>query len=121
MKLNDENPVFSQKLAPSTESDCPDRFARAIQSRNGPPRVNIDPDKPEKGLAKLVLSVVELLRNVLERQAIRKIETGNLSEIEIDRLGTALMNLEQKVRELQDHFQIDELNVNLGPLGKLND
>ena len=84
-------------------------------------RVNIDPHQVEQGLLKLVLALVELLRQLLEKQAIRRIEAGSLSGAEIDRLGSTLMQLEAKVRELQQQFGIDSLNINLGPLGNLLD
>ncbi len=81
----------------------------------------MDPDKVEQGLSKLVLAVVELLRQLLEKQAIRRIEGGTLTMEEIDRVGTTLMKLEKKIKELQEHFGIDDLNINLGPLGDLLD
>ena len=87
--------------------------------------MNIDPEKVEQGLVKLVLVIVELLRQLLERQAIRRMEAGTLMGEEIDRLGTTLMRLEERIKELQKHFQIhfqiEDLNINLGPLGKLID
>ena len=67
-----------------------------------PDRIEIEPDDVERGLAGLVLGVVELLRQVLERQAVRRMERGTLSDEEIERVGLALMRLEQKVRELAD-------------------
>lgn len=86
-----------------------------------PSRVNIDPEKVEQGLAKLVLTVVELIRQLAEKQAIRRVESGSLSSDEIARLGTTLMQLEKKMNELKEHFGIDDLNINLGPLGNLVD
>jgi hypothetical protein len=81
-----------------------------------PDRIAIDPDDVERGLAGLVLGVVELLRQVLERQAVRRMERGTLSDEEIERVGLALMRLEQKVRELAGHFGLDEedLRIRLG-------
>ena len=86
-----------------------------------PSRVNIDPEKVEQGLAKLVLTIVELIRQLLEKQALRRVESGSLSDEEIERLGTTLMRLETKMNELKQHFRIDDLNINLGPLGNLVD
>ncbi|HEV8717972.1 MAG TPA: gas vesicle protein K [Candidatus Binatia bacterium] len=83
--------------------------------------MQVDPEKVEQGLVKLVLALVEFLRQILEKQAIRKMESGNLTAEEIDRLGTTLMKLEEKIKELQKHFAIDDLNLNLGPLGNLID
>lgn len=82
-------------------------------------RVEIEPGKVEQGLLKLVLTLVELIRQLMEKQAMRRIEAGTLTEAEIDRLGTTLMQLEDKIKELQKQFEIDELNINLGPLGNL--
>jgi hypothetical protein len=73
----------------------------------------------EQGLLKLVLTLVELIRQLMEKQALRRIEAGSLTDPEIDRLGTTLMQLEDKIKELQEQFEIDELNINLGPLGNL--
>lgn len=73
-----------------------------------PPRIDIDPDDVERGLAGLVLGLVELLRQVLERQAVRRMEGGTLSDEEVERVGLALMRLEKKVRELADHFGLSE-------------
>lgn len=88
---------------------------------DNPSRINIDPGKAEEGLAKLVLTVVELIRQLVEKQAIRRVESGSLSSDEIARLGTTLMQLEKKMNELKEHFGIDDLNINLGPLGNLVD
>jgi len=78
-------------------------------------------DQPEQGLARLVLTLVELLRQVIERQAVRRMEGGSLSGDEVERMGLALMELEAKMIELRDVFGLgpDDLNVDLGPLGKL--
>ena len=69
-----------------------------------PERIDIDPDDVERGLAGLVLGLVELLRQVLERQAVRRMEGGTLTDEEIERVGLALMRLERKVRELADRL-----------------
>ncbi len=84
-------------------------------------RINIDPKNVEKGLAKLVLTLVELIRKLLEKQAMRRVEAGSLSEEEIERVGETLMKLENKVKELKEIFGLkdEELNLNLGPLGDL--
>ena len=78
-----------------------------------PERIDIDPDDVERGLAGLVLGVVELLRQVLERQAVRRMEGGSLTDDEIERVGLALMRLERKVKELADHFGLDEKDIRL--------
>jgi len=84
-----------------------------------PSRINLEPEKVEQGLAKLVLSLIELLRQLMERQAIRRMESGSLSPDEIERLGATFMKLEKRMEELKEHFGIDDLNLDLGPLGKL--
>lgn len=86
-----------------------------------PERINIDPKNVEKGLSKLVLTIVELLRKLLEKQALRRIEGGSLSDEEIERLGLTLMRLENKMQELKKVFSLEDedLNINLGPLGDL--
>jgi hypothetical protein len=84
-------------------------------------RVNADPEHVERGLAQLVLTIVELLRELMERQALRRIEGGTLDDAEIERLGTAFMRLEERMQELKDEFGLtgEDLNLNLGPLGDL--
>lgn len=84
-------------------------------------RVNLDPDNAEEGLAQLVMTVIELLRQIVERHAIRRVEGGHLTEEQIENLGVALMNLEEKMKELKDIFGLDaeDLNIDLGPLGRL--
>jgi hypothetical protein len=84
-------------------------------------RVNADPDNLEKGLAQLVLTVIELLRQLMERQAIRRIEGGTLSAEEIERLGRTFMALAERMEELKDTFGLadEDLNLDLGPLGNL--
>jgi len=107
--------------APDIASDCLAELATTLEPARGAARLNIDPEKVEQGLMKLVLVIVELLRQLLERQALRRMEAGTLTGEEIDRLGTTFMRLEEKVKALQKHFQIEDLNLNLGPLGKLLD
>jgi Gas vesicle protein K len=84
-------------------------------------RVNADPEGLEKGLAQLVLTIVELLRQLMERQAVRRVESGSLTEEEIERLGRTLMALAERMDELKEVFGLEDqdLNLNLGPLGDL--
>ena len=86
-----------------------------------PRRVNADPEKVEKGLAQLVLTLVELLRQLMERQALRRMEQGNLTDEQIERLGQTFMKLEKRMEELKAEFELEDsdLNLNLGPLGDL--
>ncbi|HZB97933.1 MAG TPA: gas vesicle protein K [Candidatus Sulfotelmatobacter sp.] len=80
-----------------------------------------DREDVARSLACLVLTVIELLRQLMERQAIRRVEAGGLSDEEIERLGQALMALEDRMEELKDEFGLtdEDLNLNLGPLGNL--
>ncbi len=84
-------------------------------------RIDADPERLEKGLAQLVLTVVELLRQLMERQAIRRIEGGSLTDEEVERLGQTFMALSERMEELKAEFDLgdDDLNLNLGPLGNL--
>lgn len=84
-------------------------------------RINTDPEDVEKGLAQLVLTIVELLRQLMERQALRRVEAGGLTEEQVERLGRTLMLLGERMEELKHQFGLedDELNLNLGPLGNL--
>src|ERR1051325_11205179 len=78
-----------------------------------PERIDIDPDEVERGLAGLVLGLVELLRQVLEKQAVRRMEGGTLTDDEVERVGLALMRLEKKVRELASHFGLSDDDIQL--------
>jgi uncharacterized protein YjiS (DUF1127 family) len=84
-------------------------------------RIHLDPDQAEHGLAQLVMTVIELLRQIVERHAIRRVEGGTLTDEQIEDLGIALMNLEEKMEELKEVFGLDaeDLNIDLGPLGNL--
>ena len=84
-----------------------------------PQRINFEPEEVEHGLVKLVLSLVELVRQLLEKQALRRIEGGGLSAGQVERLGVTLLRLEQQMTALKTHFQIDSLDLDLGPLGHL--
>lgn len=83
--------------------------------------VNLDPDNVDHGLAQLVLTVIELLRQIVERQAMERVEGGSLTEEQIEKLGASLMMLEDKMAEMQEYFGIEDedLNIDLGPLGNL--
>ena len=107
-------------------SDNLDDFVRGLEhlerlGQSLPSRVNADPRNVEKGLAKLVLTLIELLRQLMERQAVRRMEGGTLADDEVERLGQTFMKLEQRMEELKKAFGLEGegLNLNLGPLGKL--
>ena len=84
-------------------------------------RLNLDPDDMRRSVAHLVLTLVEFVRRLLERQAIRRMDEGTLDESQVEDLGRALMLLEQTIDELARQFELDraDLNLDLGPLGKL--
>ena len=86
-----------------------------------PRRVNADPERVEQGLAQLVLTLVELLRQLMERQALRRMDQGSLTDEQIERLGETFMKLEQRMEDLKREFGLEDrdLNLNLGPLGDL--
>lgn len=88
-------------------------LARAL-----PERIDADPEKVEQGLARIVLTVVELLRRVLEHQAVRRMDGGTLSDEEIERLGLALLKLSERMEELKTTFGLtdEDLSIDLGPL-----
>jgi hypothetical protein len=85
------------------------------------PRIDIDPEAVERGLGQLVLTVVELVRQLLERQALRRVEAGSLTDEQTERLGLALMRLEDRMQRLKQEFGLEDrdLELTLGPLADL--
>ena len=92
-----------------------------LRGAGGPPRWNADPDEVRRSVLKLVLTLVEFIRQLLERQAIRRMEVGTLTDEETEAVGLALMRLEETIKDLSEQFGIasDELNLDLGPIGRL--
>ena len=92
-----------------------------VAQTTGPPRWNANPDEVRRSVVKLVLTIVELIRQLLERQAIRRMEANTLTAGETEAVGLALMRLEETVRELGAQFDLspEDLNLDLGPVGKL--
>jgi len=84
-------------------------------------RLNIDAEKTKNGLAQLVLTVVKLLHELLEKQAIHRIDGGGLTDAEVERLGFTLMRQSEEITRIAHEFDLesDDLNLDLGPLGKL--
>lgn len=84
-------------------------------------RINADPEGVERGLAQLVLTIVELLRQLMERQALRRVDAGGLTDKQVERLGETLMLLSERMEELKTEFGLEDrdLNLDLGPLGRL--
>ena len=107
MLITNDEEALRQQLS-FTESTIPERIAA-------------DADSVENGLAKLVMSIIELVRRLLERQALRRMDAGNLTDEEIERLGNALMKLEEKMGEMKKIFGLedDDLNLSLGPIKTL--
>jgi hypothetical protein len=83
--------------------------------------IDADPESVERGLVSLVLTIVELLRQLMERQALRRVDQGSLTDEQIERIGATLMALEGRMAELREHFGLEpeDLNIDLGPLGPL--
>lgn len=110
--------MTSRPLGPATDAEVSDLIALANAL---PERINADPDKVEQGLARLVLTVIELLRRVLEHQAVRRMDGGSLSDEQIEKLGLALLRLNDRMDELKETFGLtdEDLSVDLGPLGEL--
>lgn len=86
-----------------------------------PQRLETSADSVERDLFKLVLTIVELVRQLMERQALRRVDQGDLSEDQVEELGTALMRLEEAMTDLRDRYDLSpsDLNIDLGPLGML--
>lgn len=84
-------------------------------------RINTDRDTVERDLMKLVLTIVELIRQLMERQALRRVEHGDLTEDQEERLGLTLMLLEERMTELRQRYDLkpEDLNIDLGPLGPM--
>lgn len=121
MSVQDLDHQLGEKIlnAPSNMGD----FVTEIDKVSNvlPQRINTDPECVDHGLAKLVLTIIELLRQLMERQALRRIENGSLSDEEIERLGQTFIKLEDRMGELLQIFDLEDedLNINLGPLGDL--
>jgi len=125
----------SARRAKGANGTHPARGARAVERRKikairkqietlaaaRPPRWNADPEDVRRAVLKLVLTLVELIRQLLERQAIRRMEAGTLTDDETESVGLALMRLQETVLDLAKQFDIspEELNLDLGPVGKL--
>jgi hypothetical protein len=106
--------------APVTAADLR-ALRREVAKRAAPMRWNPEPDDVQKSVAQLVLTIVEFLRKLMERQAIRRMEEKTLTRKEVEAVGTALMQLEDTIRDIGRKFGLapEDLNLDLGPLGKL--
>lgn len=105
------------------DADDPELFAAELSEIAPalPAHIDASPEDVEAGLGKLVLTLVEFLRQVLEHQAVRRMEGGSLSDEEVERLGLALMRLQERLEEIKNEFGLagEDLNIDLGPLGRL--
>jgi hypothetical protein len=104
-------------VPPPPGANWPDRPRADALTR----RINAEPEELEQGLAQLVLTIVELLRQLMERQALRRVQAGDLTDEETERLGRTMMLLAERMDELKEQFGLTDrdLNLNLGPLGNL--
>lgn len=92
-----------------------------VARTSGPPRWNANPDDVRRSVVKLVLTLVDFVRQLLERQALRRLDANTLTPVETEAIGVALMQLEATVRDLAAQFDLnpEDLNLDLGPIGKL--
>ncbi|MDT3400701.1 gas vesicle protein K [Streptomyces sp. B1866] len=106
------------RLLPAGPDDLPSEEERAQRIAR---RLHTDPDTVERDLVKLVLTLVELLRQLMERQALHRVEQGDLSEEQEERIGMTLMLLHERMTDLCARYDLDmeDLNLDLGPLGTL--
>jgi hypothetical protein len=110
---------------PSVDVDDSLREQLATQlsavARALPDRINADPERVEQGLARLDLTVIEVVRKVLEHQAVRRMDGGDLTEEEVERLGLTLLKLNDRMEQLKGAFGLtdEDLQIDLGPLGRL--
>jgi Gas vesicle protein K/Gas vesicle protein len=95
--------------------------ANSTQERGPVQRLSLDGEKMRTGLVKLVLTLIEVLRELMERQAVRRVESGSLSSGEVEKLGLALMQIKRRMGEIEEEFGFDQkdLDIDLGPLGQL--
>ena len=117
------SPKTPESAEPNIETSHSEEFVEQLRCVTDtlPSRINVDPQSVEQGLAKLVLTLIEFIRRLLEKQAIRRMEGGDLSPEQIEDLGLALMKLESKLEELKTQFglEAEDLNIDLGPVGRL--
>src|ERR1700752_5215031 len=120
MTLSPENPQLAE---PEADTSQMEEFVEQLRCVTDtlPSRINIDAERVEQGLAKLVLTPMEFIPRQLEKKAVRRMEGGDLSPEQIEELGLALMKLEAKLQELKTQFGLDDedLNLDLGPIGRL--
>lgn len=107
---------------PPADAELPTDLSRgAPRPSILPQRLETDAESVERDLLKLVLTIVELIRQLMEKQALRRVDEGDLTEAQIEGLGNGLMHLEQAMNDLKDRYGLtaEDLNLDLGPLGTL--
>jgi gas vesicle protein GvpK len=108
-------------VSASPELDWREASGTPYPRSPGERRINLDPDDLKNGLAQLVLTVIKLLHELMEKQAIRRIESGLLTEADCERIGFTLMKQSEQMEKLRQAFGLsdEDLNIDLGPLGRL--
>jgi hypothetical protein len=101
----------SDRILAGDPTPLPDRHHAAFPRSARPLRIDADADQLDKGLARLVVAILELVRQLLERQSVRRMEAGSLTDEEVERLGRALQVLQRRLAEVQDSFAIDRSDV----------
>jgi len=123
MNNSEQDYEYPSKNKLLSSPDDLDTFADELTKAGDvlPNRINADPEGVEQGLAKLVLTLIELIRQLMERQALHRMDSNSLNDEEIERLGETFMKLDKRMEELKQIFGLEdeELNLNLGPLGDL--
>jgi hypothetical protein len=120
-RLPTRRPIASSSQLASLDVREIESLRTELKRLSSPPRWNADPEDVRRSVAKLVLTLIEFIRQVLERQAIRRMDAGTLTPEETEKVGLALMRLEETIRDLAAQFGLrpEELNLDLGPIGKL--
>lgn len=115
------NPLAAEPAVEIQEIESLRAELERIGADHRPPRWNADPDDVRRSVVKLVLTLVEFVRQLLERQAIRRVDAGTLTAHQTESIGLALMRLEETIRDLGAQFDIspEDLNLDLGPIGRL--
>jgi Gas vesicle protein K len=113
--------VLDATTADARELEALRKQLERLARDTGPPRWNANPEDVKRSVVKLVLTLIELIRRLLERQAIRRMEDATLTPEETEAIGTALMRLEETIREIGAQFDLspEDLNLDLGPIGRL--
>jgi len=112
---------FAALFATTSERPPAREGSAATAASALPAKIRLNPENVRNGLAQLVLTLVETIRELLERQALRRIDAGSLTENEIERIGETFCRLDEEIQRLKTYFGFsdEDLNLNLGPLGKL--